>query len=104
MERTGTEDAVHLTVLFRDKSMPICMQKQCSVRELGEELVQRTGVVPHTMRLILLSSKRTSAEALSPFAERFSSSSLEQTGVHEVIKFVVCSRLNIHMRAERLYL
>jgi hypothetical protein len=73
------EKELHFTVMYRGKTLELRTPSGSSLGDLGKEIVQLTGVAPHTLRLIL--PKRP---PLQPMAEQQSTMLLYQSGITEV--------------------
>ena len=83
METTFDDDSsqkvMDLSFLYRNKSFKICMPIDSTLLELGQKLQVLTGVVPHTLRLLLPRGR-----ALLPFSDQDKSVLLGHSGISEV--------------------
>ncbi|KAL3679840.1 hypothetical protein R1sor_022796 [Riccia sorocarpa] len=69
---------LHFTVSYRGKNLQLTLPAGSTLRELGERLVELTGVAPHTIKLML--PKRLPLQPMSP---QQSSTLLRQSGITE---------------------
>ncbi|KAL2631663.1 hypothetical protein R1flu_016349 [Riccia fluitans] len=72
------DNDLHFTVSYRGKNLQLTFPAGCTLGELGEKLVELTGVAPHTIKLML--PKRP---PLQPMSASQSSTLLRHSGITE---------------------
>lgn len=81
LELVTMEDIdLHFTVSYRGRNLQLTFPAGSTVGELGEKLVELTGVAPHTIKLMV--PKRP---PLQPTSAQHSSAKLHQSGISEVM-------------------
>ncbi|CAM6087975.1 unnamed protein product [Calypogeia fissa] len=88
------EKELHFTVVYRGKPLQLKALTGSTLGELGNEIVDLTGVAPHTLRLIL--PKRP---PLQPMSEKHSAKLLYQSGITEGMRMVMMGSSSVEVAA-----